>query len=1124
MNINGMESQRKEELINKESSTTTTTDNNPYPFKGYTRTNTFTSSKEYHTPKENQLEDEVGYFEAIKGGFKSSWFVTYARLESNDEKLGQVELDDKELRELLRKNDWDTARASAVLRGASTKEDLKYRQEVIDEISDYRKRLAKSGLGVNVVSSLADVVADPTTYLSAGSSLGSRALIGFATGAGTSFMSEEVTGADTNWMVDGFLTAGVASLLGGVGDKAATTATNLVDDSARRATIITNAVVQGKEVDVLTTQGLKGSKKANTRYTAVKDKISKALPTMTIRGALEETDNPFFTNLRDKFYNHRGAGELVRDAEGNLVTQHVNISGKTGEELLNDTKVDFYNYLDLSHRNYNKLHVLGFDTNEVETHLINFIEGGQVPQKLLDCPEFIRLAEASKSIIKKYGDKAEASGFIKATDRSAGDRYVPRMIDGNKVADIIDERAKKLGSVEKATSSLVKDIKAYLLNGVYNNKELLLKFKNIYMEHLKEVAKKEARKASKKATKDAKVAGKKVSKVTPAPAKVAFTEAGFKKWLAKQAGEDATAYVKGKTIGDNKLGARNPLALSYDYRISRNPWDTSSTSSLLGGKSLNNFRLNLTDTIEAFTNRVTGDEVIKNLGFDSHTKFLKAAEKAIDKVETKGTDLTKGKSQADKLRNVAKLTFETIYGKSHRDMDTNETWMAAVADSLRNLTFFSKNAYMGLANYFEQGEAWKAYGAMHMIKTIPGMWKLFGNWTKGGMTNEEALACHAALFGKEVRPLGLFRDYSRDSMKLNLQRFNGNRAKAMLVAGTQNLVNISPFTKFLNYSSESIPRMAQEAFLGELVRASHNLKKKGRGFLDDKILARNNISKEDYEHLLEAVRKFATVDDKGKITLNSVEAITGDVQALSTLRRLGDYVSNEVIQKNNLEDMYLWAGSSSNPFIGLLLQFKNFAIQSFNKRILRSMNRIAEGDLLGQGYSAVLSVALGTMSSLANSGIMMLGMTDEQKEEYMLKTYGITSLDEADESTMMQVGLNGFLRSNMFASTSLVLNSLGVGTTLKTTAENAFKGDDEGYERFEFGRFITDMMPAASVITNATNIVRRGAYIPFKYTTDEDYTDADAERDMRYFARDVRNITNFPVIRNVVHNMVADEY
>ena len=97
------------------------------------------------------------------------------------------------------------------------------------------------------------------------------------------------------------------------------------------------------------------------------------------------------------------------------------------------------------------------------------------------------------------------------------------------------------------------------------------------------------------------------------------------------------------------------------------------------------------------------------------------------------------------------------------------------------------------------------------------------------------------------------------------------------------------------------------------------------------------------------------------------------------------------------------------PSMLQFLQFKTFALRSYDKRLKKILGRMAEGDALGQSYSIFLSTALGTVGALTNTLINTAGMTEEQRKEYLKKTLKYDPEEGLTLDTVFQAGINGCL-------------------------------------------------------------------------------------------------------------------
>ena len=523
------------------------------------------------------------------------------------------------------------------------------------------------------------------------------------------------------------------------------------------------------------------------------------------------------------------------------------------------------------------------------------------------------------------------------------------------------------------------------------------------------------------AKKEADVARRLKYDKSPLPLPDKPSQAEINQWVRENARSDAYGWVDQNQSNTAVLNAYGVGVSRYDPNVTRIPWDTSMRGSR--GIGIDDFRADPIEAVRAYINRRTGDDIVKSLGFDSEQSFREHLNQI--KIDEMNNSVGKGLT-SDQVKNALDLTADMIYGKYGSRADINGSWLGAMADVIRNLTFLSKNALMGVANIFEQGEAVKHYGAVQILRNTPLVRELFDNWTKNGMSNAEVRQAQSWIFGLSVKPSGVFRDIAQESYERQLHRFQGNKAKAMLVAASESLAQASPFTKFIQSTENSIVEGSQGMFLGELIQYAHNKTRSSKGFLSDEVLHRNGVSVENFDKMLKLLRESTTVDKNGAISITNLQHLmSGDVMGLATLRRLGDYVAHEVIQKNTIGDTFLWEGSKRNPFMQMLLQFKTFAIRSYDKRTRKMMNRAAEGDALGQAYSIFLSTALGTVGAMANTCIGMVGMTEEQREEYLKQTIAYDKNEGVTMDTLFQVGINGVMRSPVFAFPALVASIAG---------------------------------------------------------------------------------------------------
>lgn len=473
--------------------------------------------------------------------------------------------------------------------------------------------------------------------------------------------------------------------------------------------------------------------------------------------------------------------------------------------------------------------------------------------------------------------------------------------------------------------------------------------------------------------------------------------------------------------------------------------------------------------------------------------------------------------------------FADYYGRSMRDPNEGDTVASAFYDVARNLTFFTKNAFMGFLNHFETAEAIKGFGASFIIKSIPGVERKLADWSKGVYTAEDRHAILNQVFGNELQRRQTWREINNR----NIERFTRNKTDplhvgmAKVVAGTAYAAGNSPFTRYLAHSQNSIVSTARGDFLGDLVRYAHEGGKRGM-FLSDSVLNRLGLKADKrFSNLVKALKNSTKVTPEGGIKIKDQEyfdLIERDMNNLMTLRRLGDYVASEVIQRDNLTDTFLWRGNQKSPWMNLLTQFKSFAIRSYNKRLAKSALRAAEGDALGQFLTVALSGALGTAGYIGQSCLAMSGMNDEQRKNYLKYSLGVDSWNKMGAKELAMVGLNGIMRSSVFAMPALIANMAGFNTGIKSTTTFEDVNRKDFAKHFDLDEWARQLLPAYGTISGLWNLQADARNLAeTKFMNKSLYTNRERERIAKSFGRSIKAITpNAPYLQQTMINFITD--
>ena len=299
-------------------------------------------------------------------------------------------------------------------------------------------------------------------------------------------------------------------------------------------------------------------------------------------------------------------------------------------------------------------------------------------------------------------------------------------------------------------------------------------------------------------------------------------------------------------------------------------------------------------------------------------------------------------------------------------------------------------------------------------------------------------------------------------------------------------------------------------------------------FLSDSVLNRLGLKADKrFSNLVKALKNSTEVTPEGGIKIKDQEyfdLIERDMNNLMTLRRLGDYVASEVIQRDNLTDTFLWRGNQKSPWMSLLTQFKSFAIRSYNKRLAKSALRAAEGDALGQFLTVALSGALGTAGYIGQSCLAMSGMNDEQRKNYLKYSLGVDSWNKMGAKELAMVGLNGIMRSSVFAMPALIANMAGFNTGIKSTTTFEDVNRKDFAKHFDLDEWARQLLPAYGTISGLWNLQADARNLAeTKFMNKSLYTNRERERIAKSFGRSIKAITpNAPYLQQTMINFITD--
>lgn len=425
----------------------------------------------------------------------------------------------------------------------------------------------------------------------------------------------------------------------------------------------------------------------------------------------------------------------------------------------------------------------------------------------------------------------------------------------------------------------------------------------------------------------------------------------------------------------------------------RNLFDSDMSIVLPNGQtfSVNNLReWDMDKIVPAYNRRVNGDIAIM-AGTGKTTKDMK------DLVETmmnKAGDDGKLKGEVSTLRDTLKI----LTGRARRD-GADDAAFATVMRTMTDLSFFAKNAYMGVQNLTEIGGMLARGNVRALLHGVPMFRDLAFRNKKVGASEIKDL--HNVIFGKElddsIRP-------SKQDVIDRLRSYSDLGRGAATGLGTAKyytgeLAVRSPFTKVLNGTTNYLLDAGRQGFLSDIVE--HSLTGSKRKF-DDRWLKTAGISDEQWKGIKSLIRESVTRGPDGKYTIKDKKAFSQDPRAMD-LWRMGDTIADEtLLRPHKLSNM---DAKAYGPLAKTVLQFKNFVIKSINGRTMRTFyNATKNNRAMDAALSTVMSMGLAGIYYMAQAHIKAYAMQDGRDRDYLKQALDPTMIGYAALSRSSHLG------------------------------------------------------------------------------------------------------------------------
>lgn len=1036
--------------------------------------------------REEQAEDEVGFL----GGIEHSALGTVARVRLlSDNPFGESTdyiPTDEERKKILEAVNYNENAYNAVARRLNSADDIDNAIEVIRDNIEYNKKSADAGILDNLASGLGDAIVDPVNWAATigtgGWGMLGRVAAGGVSNAASGWINQRNTGVASDMMMDAIY--GAAFGFGGELMSAASRKF-YAKAWAESMTGKSNFVAEGKPA-LNYFENPSRLRKFRVAAESFAENLKDGMR-VTVNGMFDDIDpNGGLRRILNSFVKNEAG---IVDPETGIHKQYGD-RFKTAEEYYNEGNSDILRLREEFVDDKNKMALRGISSEDLSRAMYRAAAGKEIPERLKEfSPQITAMAKKYRALLDKDNMDMIAIGKWEngAIDSAT---YVPRVWDVYKISDALRRIG---GNNIDAMQKLDQRLAHLVYDGTRKNPQALADVYKAYQLRLKDELKG--------------VKGEAEAFIPPTIDSPEFAE-----WMMKEATEFALGVVdQGKHI-NSMFDPRNPLSSFGDGGKHRIPWDTSFRDT--DGLCVDDFRVDFFDAVDRYHRRATGELIAKEVyGADGakglQDMFNKAIREEIDK-----RPVSKPDAEA-RYTKASDILIKKAFGIGLRDFDEGLGVGTALSEILRNLTFATSNSYMGILNFLETSAGVLAYGPSLLLKSIPGFNKVMTRWAKGGMTPAEERGVMDLLFTQEP----VLRSAWGDIRRHNRYRFGDHKVLADIVSGTQILSQALPTTKFLQASQINLVDTARGMMLAQIIRG-----KKG-GFFRKGTLTRLNITPKDMAHLKRQLKKAFAVDAKGDISVRDINEVTRDPRALTTLRRLGDYAADETILRPSLGDTFKW-DTSASPIIGLLTQFKSFAIRSWSKRAVKAVNRVKEGDALYQAGNFSVSVALATIGNLGITAIRTSGMSEEDRERYWQMAMGIDINGDIEDQLLPAVE-SSILRSSLLAAPSLLLNAAGIGTFSKTTSDARIVDPDAPklWNNMNLGDFLVQNMPALRTANNYTNLgIGLANYLAISANPD-DYTYEQEQKNINNLWKSLKSITpQWGYMTNAPLDNLKDEY
>ena len=544
------------------------------------------------------------------------------------------------------------------------------------------------------------------------------------------------------------------------------------------------------------------------------------------------------------------------------------------------------------------------------------------------------------------------------------------------------------------------------------------------------------------------------------------TDQDAKEWLEKRLDDEIESILLRDTdeIAPNMIGRVGEL----NFLKQRIPMDTSLEMKMNAGTP-NEFSFSFDNNLRNFDMDAIVQKNMQRFGGEIAFKNVFHTEKEYQEAMTKiENELSKSSRLGDANKSVMNDYHEIERSlKELRGCRPREDILTKTTALLRlglNTSYVKNGANMGFAQLGEIGGA-IAYGGLHnLVGFLPSLSKLALRARQGKVSAEEVLdmerhLCGAALEA-ETHTINFQDRAIHDAFTKDADRIGG--ALVQMSDWIHNLGKVTSSFNMLPKMTESMYRHFRTGYIADAVAYAHGFKtfSKWRNPFTEAKLKASNITPEKFDNIMENLRKYTQVDDKGRAIGHDWNAWReNDPQSyfqfygMTQTHAERAIVSGTKQGNKNLVKANSW-------MMRVLLQFKDYNLRAISGQTMRALTARDLDDAIAFGMSMVTNTAAfmlraGFKGSLMYAAGDVTGANDYLKQQF-------------DEGQLLRVAA---LRSAMASPLSFV-NDVGEAwtgaPTIRTTVDRSTHAPKDQDAKDKFGNAVAQLPAIQELLAPVT--------------------------------------------------------